>query len=147
MILTPDWDNKLIDSSSSITDLVAFHKALRELEASPVGMLYPQIHSYRALDVGGGGFFYAVTFENGWRLRFPQAGNYTINGNLTADIVGVAGVFVYQTKALAFATTSSGTVGQVSVNADEIADKVWSHPLVSSLLTVKKFLLALVANR
>jgi hypothetical protein len=111
MTLTPDWNNKIIDSSDSITDIVAFHQALRVLEASPVGMLYPAIHTYRALDIGNGGHFYAVDFLNSWRLRFPMAGNYTITGNITAEIVPVAGVFIQQTKALAFATTSAGAGG------------------------------------
>jgi hypothetical protein len=111
MTLTPDWNNKIIDSSDSISDIVAFHQALRVLEASPVGMLHPPIHTYRALDLGGGGSFYTVDFVNSWRLRFPTPGNYSITGNISAEIVPVAGVFLTQTKALAFATTSAGGSG------------------------------------
>jgi len=126
MLLTPQWESRVIDSSASITDLVAFHKALRELEASFTGMLHPAIHTYRALDVGGGGFFYAVEFVNGWRLRFPAAGSYTIIGNIKAELVPAPGVFVEATKALAFATTSAaGTGGGTSgPTAQEIARAV-----------------------
>jgi hypothetical protein len=142
MTLTPDWQNRVIDSSSSITDIVAFHEALRELEASPEGMLFPAIHTYRAIGIGGGGFFYAVDFINGWKLRFPTAGNYTITGNIGAEIVPTPGVFVMQTKALAFATTAAdGAGGGVAgPSADDVANAVWKHPFVSALLTVKKFI-------
>lgn len=111
MSLTPDWANKVIDSSDNITDIVAFHQALRQLEASATGMLYPQIHTYRAIDIGGGGHFYAVDFINSWRLRFPAAGNYAITGNISAEIIPMAGVFITQTRALAFATSSAGAGG------------------------------------
>jgi hypothetical protein len=141
MTLTPDWQNRIVDSSSSIDDIVAFHAALRELEASPEGILFPAIHSFRAISIGGGGFFHAVDFINGWRLRFPAAGNYTVTGNIGADVVPVAGVFVMQTKALAFATTSgAGGGGASSPSADAVANAVWSHPFANTLLTVKKFL-------
>jgi hypothetical protein len=143
MALTPDWDNRIIDSSSSITDLVTFHQDLRALEASTTGMLFPPIHTFRALDVGGGGYFYSVDFINGWKLRFPVAGNYTITGNINAEVVGVAGVFVFQTKSLAFATTSAAGSGGgtgSAPSADDVANAVWSHPFASTLLTVKKFL-------
>lgn len=154
MALTPDWENRVINSSASVTDIVAFHKSLRQLEASLIGMRYPAIHTYRALDVGGGGFFYSVDFINGWRLRFPAAGNYVVTGNINAEVIGEAGVFVMQTKALAFATTSAAGTGGAGAapSAGEIADAVLNAPaasfnrpgtigrLINLVLTLPKFL-------
>jgi hypothetical protein len=152
--LVPDWDNRIIDCNASITDIVAFHKDLRVLEASPLGMRVPVIHTFRAIDVGGGGSFYALDLLNGWRLRFPQPGNYVITGNVGAEVIGVPGVFVMQTKALAFATTSAtGAGGGTSgPSATEIADAVLNAPaatynrtgtigrLINLVLTLPKFL-------
>lgn len=133
MALTADFSNKIIDSTASITDIVAFHQALRVLEASDLGMLYPVVHTFKALDLGGGAFMYGVDFVNGWRLRFPVAGDYTIIGNVNAAIIGVAGVFVDRTKALAFATTSStgGSGGGLTTEqADMLTALAKIHGLV-----------------
>ena len=91
MALTYDWANLVVESSASITDLPAFHRALRDAEDDAVGMIYPVVHKWKALDLGGA-YFYQADFINGWTLKFPTAGNYTINGNLNATIVPVAGV-------------------------------------------------------
>ena len=82
MALTIDWPNKVIESSSSITDLPAWHAEMRDAEDSAIGMLYPVTHTWKALDLGSGAFFYQADLINGWRLKFPSAGNYTIKGNL-----------------------------------------------------------------
>ena len=111
MALTPDFANLLILSDSSITDIVAFHEALRDIEQSDTGMLYPTIHAYKKVNLGGGAYFHDVPFINGWRLKFPTPGNYTVIGNIGAEIVPVAGVFVDRTKAAAFSTTASGGTG------------------------------------
>ena len=110
MALNFDWANKVVESSASITDLPAFHAALREAEDDPTGMLYPTIHSWRALDLGGA-FFYQADFINGWRLKFPTPGNYTINGNLNADVLPVAGVYVERKTSAAYVTTAIGGSG------------------------------------
>jgi hypothetical protein len=81
-------------------------------------MLYPTVHAYKKVDLGGGAYFHDVPFINGWQLKFPTPGNYTVIGNIGATIVPVAGVFVDRTKAAAFATTSSGGSGP---SAAEIA--------------------------
>lgn len=110
MALTFDWVNKVVESSASITDLPVFHASLRDAEWSAVGAVYPIIHSYKRLDLGGA-YFHAVDFVNGWALKFPSAGNYTINGNLNATIVPVAGVYVERKTSAAFATTAVGGSG------------------------------------
>jgi hypothetical protein len=126
MALTPDFPNKLILSDASITDIVTFHEALRDIEDSDEGMLNPPIHAYKRVDLGGGAYFHDVPFINGWQLKFPVAGNYTIIGNIGANVVPVAGVFVDRTKSAAFSTTSSGGSGPT---ASSIADAVWTKAL------------------
>lgn len=126
MALTIDWPNKVIESSSSITDLPAWHAEMRDAEDSAIGMLYPVTHSWKALDLGGGAFFYQADLINGWRLKFPAAGSYTVNGNLKGDIIAVAGVYVERTTSAAFVTTAVGGSGPT---AAEIAAAVWAHVL------------------
>ncbi len=111
MALTINWASKMIDSDASITDMPAFHAELRDAEDSAEGMLYPTTHTWKALDLGGGAFFYGLDLINGWRLRFPAAGNYTIQGNLNAEIIPVAGVYVERKTSAAYATTSIGGSG------------------------------------
>lgn len=111
MALTINWASKVIDSDASITDMPAFHAELRDAEDSAEGMLYPTTHTWKALDLGGGAFFYGLDLINGWRLRFPAAGNYTIQGNLNAEIIPVAGVYVERKTSAAYATTAIGGSG------------------------------------
>lgn len=129
MALTADFNSRVIDSSTSITDIVEFHRSLRALEASSAGMLYPIVHTFKAVDLGGGASFYAVDFVNGWRLRFPLTGNYAIVGNINADIVASAGVFIERTKALAFATSNAGGGGAgTGLTAAQVAAAVLDAP-------------------
>ena len=112
MALTIDYTNLLVLSDASITDVVAFHRALRDFEDNPDGMLYPVIHTYKEIDLGSGAVFPAVAFINGWQLKFPTPGNYEIKGgNIVATVVPVAGVFVKQTQGAAYAVTSIGSGG------------------------------------
>jgi hypothetical protein len=111
MAITIDWAGKLVLSTASITDIVAFKDTIRDLEDDAIGMLYDPIISYKRLDLGGGAYFHGVDLINGYQLKFPNPGNYTVIGNIGATIVPVAGVFVDRTKAAAFATTSSGGSG------------------------------------
>ena len=100
-----------IESTASITDLPAFHAALRDWEDSEQGAIHPVTHSWKALDLGGGGFFYQADLLSPWVLKFPNAGNYTINGNLNATIVPVTGVYVERKTSSAYATTAVGGSG------------------------------------
>lgn len=111
MALTPDYINKKIISDASITDIVAFHGLLRDIEKSDAGVLSPVIHSYKQVDLGGGAIFPAVAFINGWTLQFP-AGNFEIKGgNLAANINPVANCYVRITQAAAYAVTAVGSDG------------------------------------
>lgn len=110
MVLSVDWLNKWVLSTASITDIVDFKDDLRVFEASMPGIYYEPILTYKKLALGGGSFFHGVDFINGYQLKFPDAGNYSIIGNIGATIVPVAGVFVDRTKAAAF-TTISGSGG------------------------------------
>ena len=111
MPLTFDWSNRVVESTASIADLPTFHALLRDAEDDVAGMIHPVIHSWKALDLGSGSYFYQADFINGWQLKFPSAGNYTITGNLNATIVPVAGVYVERKTSAAFATTSVGGSG------------------------------------
>lgn len=61
--------------------------------------------------MGGGGFFYQADLLAPWVLKFPNAGNYTINGNLNATIVPVSGVYVERKTSAAYITTAIGGSG------------------------------------
>lgn len=110
MALSFDTTNLVIESTSSITDLPIFHAELRDWEDSAVGIVRPVTHKWKALDLGGA-FFFQCDLTNGWMLKFPNAGSYTINGNLNATIVPVAGVYVERKTSAAYVTTAQGGSG------------------------------------
>lgn len=116
MPATFDTANKIIELTSSIIDLPVFHQELREWESSPAGIVNPTTHKWKALDLGGGAFFYQCDLTNGWRIRFPQPGSYVIEGNLNGEIVPVAGVFVDRKTSSAYSTTSVGTSGPTAAS-------------------------------
>lgn len=135
MALSVDWTNKWVLSTSSITDIVVFKDDLRVFEASMPGIYYDPILTYKKLDLGGGAFFHGVDFINGYQLKFPDPGNYTIIGNIGATIVPVAGVFVDRVKAAAFATISGSggsgpTVGEIRTELTPELDLIKLIPLL-----------------
>ena len=101
----------VIEADASITDLPAFHAALRDWEDSEAAAIHPVTHTYKVIDLGGGAFFPAVALINGWRLRFPVAGSYLITGNLKGDVLLGAGVALERQTSAAYATTSVGGAG------------------------------------
>lgn len=128
MALTFDAATLTIESSASISDLPLFHAALRDWEDSEAAAVYPVTHTWKALDLGGA-FFYQCDLTNGWKLKFPTPGNYTIEGNLNATITPVAGVYVERKTSAAFVTTAAGgsgpTVAQIvaAIEASSILAK------------------------
>lgn len=114
----------VIESDASILDLPAFHAELRDWEDSAAAAVHPVTHTWKAVSLGGGAFFYALDLINGWQLRFPTPGNYQISGNLGGTIQPVAGVYVERKTSAAFATTAVGGSGP---SAESIADAVWAH--------------------
>jgi len=116
MALSFDTANLVIESTASITDLPAFHAALRDWEDSAGGAIYPVTHTWKALDLGGGAYFYQADLVNGWQLKFPNAGNYAIQGNLNATIIPVAGVFVERKTSAAYITTAIGGSGPTAAD-------------------------------
>lgn len=127
MPLTFDTVALVIESTDSILDLVAFHAQLRDWEDSATAAIHPVTHTWKALSLGGGAFFYGCDLINGWRLKFPTAGNYVIQGNLNATIVPVPGVFVERRTSAAFATVAAGGSG-----SGMSADAVWDYPLTGA---------------
>jgi len=101
----------VIESDASILDLPAFHAELRDWEDSALAAVYPVTHSWKELDLGGGASFYGLQLVNGWQLRFPTPGSYTISGNLGGTILPVPGVYVERKTSAAFATTAVGGSG------------------------------------
>ncbi len=110
MALSFDTVNLVVESTASITDLPAFHALCRDFEDSEAGILLPPTHAWRALDLGGGAYFYQADMS-AWSLKFPSAGNYTIIGNLNATIIPVAGVYVERKTSAAYITTAIGGSG------------------------------------
>lgn len=124
MALTLDYINRIVHSDASITDGLVFHAALRDIEASMFGILYPVIHTYAAIDIGGGAIFPAIAFINGWTLQFP-AGNFEIRGfNLAADINPIDDCYVHQVESAAYAVTAVGGVGLSQADIEAVADAV-----------------------
>jgi hypothetical protein len=126
MAISVDWAARIVNSTASITDIVAFKDILRDLEDNEDGILHPPIITYKRLDLGGGAFFHAVDFVNGYQLRFPNAGSYEVIGNIGAAIVPVPGVFVDRIKSAAFATIAgSGSSGGLTTDQAAKLEEVW----------------------
>lgn len=151
MALTPDYDNLIIHSDASITDVVAFHAALRDIEASATGILYPQVHTYKQLPLNSGAIFPAVGFVNGWTLQF-SAGSYQVSGgNITAVINPVAGCYVERTQSAAYAVTAVGGVGlsqdDLNAIAQIVADQLAAADLGGLTPTQDTQLMTVVATK
>lgn len=130
MALTANFAAKVITSDASITDVVAFHLALRDIEDDETGMIYPAIHTYKEVDLGAGAKFPAVAFINGWTLQFP-AGNWEIKGgNVAATINPVANCYVKYTASAAYAVTSIGAGGATPA---DIADAIMARLNASTI--------------
>lgn len=115
-MITVNWSTKVIDSTASILDLSVFHATLRDLEDDATGAIYPVTHTWKALDLGGGAFMYGLDLINGYTLRFPNAGNYAITGNLGGSIVPIAGVYVERKTSAAYSTTAVGGNGPTAAD-------------------------------
>ena len=119
-MISIDWPNKIIESDSSILDLPAFHAILRDLEDDAAGAIHPVTHRWKALDLGGGAFFYQADLINGYALKFIGSGPFQISGNLKGSIIDT-GVQVERTTSAAFSTTAVGGSGP---SAESIAAAV-----------------------
>lgn len=125
MTLSVDWTNRWIISDRSILDLPAFHATLRDFEDDETGVIYPITHTWKALDLGSGAFFYQADLINGYSLKFSGAGPYQINGNLNGSIIDT-GVQVERKTSSAYVTTAIGGSGP---SAADIAETVWQKTL------------------
>ena len=120
MTISIDWPNKIIESDASILDLPAFHATLRDLEDDAAGAIHPVTHRWKALDLGGGAFFYQADLINGYALKFIGTGPFQISGNLKGSIIDT-GVQVERKTSAAYATT---VVGGSGPSAESIAAAV-----------------------
>ena len=121
-MISIDWPNKIIESDASILDLPAFHATLRDLEDDAAGAIHPVTHRWKALDLGGGAFFYQADLINGYALKFIGTGPFQISGNLKGSIIDTS-VQVERTTSAAFSTTAVGGSGP---SAESIAAAVVS---------------------
>lgn len=128
MALSFDTASRVIESTASVLDLVAFHEELRDWEDSAEAAIHPVTHTWKALSLGSGAYFYGCDLINSWRLKFPNPGSYTIQGNLNGLIVPVAGVFIERRTSAAFTTTAIGGSGGSGASAAT----VWDHPLTGN---------------
>ena len=143
MALTFDTATLTIESTASISDLPAFHVELRGWEDSEEGAIHPVTHTWKALDLGGA-YFYQADLINGWTLKFPNPGNYTITGNLNATITPVSGVYVERKTSAAYTTTAIGGSGPT---AEEIAAELLSSLQATTIpVDAKKMNGALIAG-
>lgn len=137
MTISIDWPNKIIESDASILDLPAFHATLRDLEDDAAGAIWPVTHTWKALDLGSGAFFYQADLINGYTLRFSGAGPFQISGNLKGSIVDT-GVQVERMTSAAFSTTAVGGSGPSAESiAAAVLDALKADP---QTLTLPKFL-------
>ena len=148
-MISIDWENKVVESTASITDLPAFKDIIRGLEDDAEGMLYAPVIIYKKVTVGSGAL-HAIDFINGYKLKFIGAGPFTIIGNLNAPIVAT-GVQIEREKSLSFVTVASDGGGVSSfdetalhngldsyankdawkatnVTVEIDAEVVWTHP-------------------
>jgi len=125
-MLTPDYINKIIHSDASISDMVLFHDALRDIEASAEGVLSPVVHTYKEVQLGGGSIFPAVAFINGWTFQFPAGSWYISGGNFAATINPVSGCYVERLQSAAY-SVSSALGGSTGPTPAEVASAVWGY--------------------
>jgi hypothetical protein len=153
MALTVDYTNRIIESDASILDSVAFHQSLRDIEVSVTGILYPAIHTYKEIALGGGTVFPAVAFINGWTLQFI-AGNFTVTGgNYDVVINPVANCYVMVIQSAAYAVSPglvAAAAGSItfsgSLQADTASvygtDYIHIPPVLTGVLEASPSLLA-----
>jgi hypothetical protein len=124
MSLSVDYINLIIESDATLSDMVAFHGDLRDIEASAMGILYPVIHTYKQLPIGGGAYIPGVGLINGWSLQFP-AGDFEVRGGQFDGVINpVENCYVKVTQAGAYAVTSVGSVGLSQSDIDAVATQV-----------------------
>jgi hypothetical protein len=142
MTISVDWENLVIESTASITDLPAFHANLRDFEDDAIGMIYPVTHTWKALDLGGGAFFYGCDLINGWQLKFVGAGPFQISGNLNGTIIDT-GVQVERKTSAAYVTTAIGGSGPSAADiAAAILAAAQITPIYSNVKQVNNITIA-----
>ena len=137
-MITIDPQNFTINSDASILDLPALHQELRDWEDSEQGAIYPVTHRWKALDLGGGAYFYQADLINDYSLKFIGAGPFQISGNLNGPIVNT-GVQVERKTSAAYVTTAIGASGITAADVWAFASRtLTSNP--GAGMTLAQFL-------
>jgi hypothetical protein len=92
------------------------------------------------VDLGGGAYFHAVDAINGYQLKFPNPGNYEIEGNINMPIVAVAGVYVERKTSAAFATVAGGSSGGGATSGELDAAKAEIIAAIEGKLSLAQFI-------
>ena len=137
-MITIDPQNFTINSDASILDLPALHQELRDWEDSEQGAIHPVTHTWKALDLGGGAFFYQMDLTAYYSLRFIGPGPFQISGNLNGPIVNT-GVQVERKTSAAYVTTAIGASGITAADVWAFASRtLTSNP--GAGMTLAQFL-------
>ncbi|MBI3901856.1 MAG: hypothetical protein HY306_02765 [Nitrosomonadales bacterium] len=108
MAFTVDWPNRAVWSDASISDFPATRSALRALEQTEIGLVYPSIFSWAKIALGGGAYMYSITLINGYVLHFSGTANRSISGGNFEGTIIAPGVQVTVNRAAAYAVTAVG---------------------------------------
>ena len=136
-------------------DVNALRLALKEIEESGAGIVYPDTHRHNTeITLSGVTYARSVEIINGYTITFED-GQYVVscvgaNHNI-ADVKNLNQVSIVVGNSAGLVVTSGG--GSGGATANEIRDAVWSAPISSmtdtntmggwiknNLLTLKKFI-------
>ena len=153
--VTIDWANRIIfipkfvstqvqtvPSEIRTLDLNEFRLALKDLEDSDAGIVYPTTHNHNTIvEVGGVTLARVLELINNYTVTFED-GQYAINltgaNSNVADKVNVNQVSVRAANSAGLIEVS--TAGTTAPTAEENATAVWSHASAIELLDTIKLL-------
>lgn len=160
--ISVDWNTKTIyipqffltyvSGNLYVLDTDAFRLALKDIEDSDVGMVFPDTHRHNTV-VSLGGISYARTLEiiNGYTITFEETGtpyvvSLTGSNNNIVDVTNLGTVQILSNNSAGLIYTGGGSAPTAQQNADavwanvsrtltqtipttaQIADAVWDEP-------------------
>ena len=126
VIFVPQADLSLLSPGVYELDIQDFRLALRALEASPEGAVYPPTHLHNTeVSVGSFVLARAVVIINGYTVEFEDVGSpYTVS--VTGGNHNIGEVKVVNQVSLIINNSGGLVVGQGAVDANDIRDAVWN---------------------